>query len=110
MDEVEILSGLFNGRTTGTPLSAIIRNKDTISAHYMPWKGLQGRAMQTFGYVRYKGFNDYRGGGHFPRSPDSTTGVAGAVAKQILEEQQIFIGAHIDSIMTSKILDLTRQI
>ncbi|NLM72757.1 MAG: chorismate synthase [Clostridiaceae bacterium] len=103
MDEVEILSGLFNGRTTGTPLSAIIRNKDTISAHYNAMERLARPGHADFsGYVRYKGFNDYRGGGHFSGRLTAPLVFAGAVAKQILEEQQIFIGAHIDSILDIK--------
>ena len=66
-DRPEILSGLFEGRTTGTPLCAVIRNGDQHSGDYAAIRTLArpGHADYT-GHVRYKGFQDYRGGGHFP--------------------------------------------
>ena len=66
-DQPEILSGLFEGRTTGTPLCAIIRNSDQHSKRLRRYQGsgASGHADYT-GHVRYHGCNDYRGGGHFP--------------------------------------------
>ena len=63
-DQVEILSGLFEGKTCGTPLCAVIRNTDTRSKDYQPDLPRPGHADYA-GHVRYDGCNDYRGGGHF---------------------------------------------
>ncbi|WP_195265144.1 MULTISPECIES: chorismate synthase [unclassified Clostridium] len=98
-DLPEILSGYFEGKTTGTPLCAIIRNADTRSKDYNKTKDYMrpGHADYT-GYMRYDGFNDYRGGGHFSGRITANLVFAGAVCKQILEKEGIFIGAHISSI------------
>lgn len=102
-DEFEIISGFFDNRTTGTPLCAIIKNTDKISAHYseIQAKMRPGHADYT-GYVKYKGFNDYRGGGHFSGRITAPLVLAGAIAKQILEERGVVIGSHIQSIGSIK--------
>lgn len=102
-DIPEILSGYFNNKTTGTPLCAIIRNGDTRSKDYGKLKDLMrpGHADYT-GFVRYSGFNDYRGGGHFSGRITAPLVFAGAVCKQILEKKGIYIGAHINSIKNIK--------
>jgi chorismate synthase len=99
MDTPEILSGYFEGYTTGTPLCAIIRNRDTHSKDYDDLKNLMrpGHADYT-GVMRYNGFNDYRGGGHFSGRLTAPLVFAGAICKQILAESDIVIGAHIKSI------------
>lgn len=99
LDAPEILSGFFEGKTTGTPLCGIIRNADTRSKDYSKTKNLMrpGHADHT-GNVRYNGFNDYRGGGHFSGRITAPLVFAGAICKQILESKGIFIGAHINSI------------
>lgn len=98
-DKPEILSGLFEGKTTGAPLTMIIRNQDTRSRDYGKLKDVMrpGHADYT-GYVKYKGFNDYRGGGHFSGRLTAPLVFAGAVAKQLLEAQGIKVGAHITQI------------
>lgn len=98
-DIPEILSGFFNERTTGTPLCGIIRNKDTHSKDYSNLKDLMrpGHADYT-GNVRYSGFNDYRGGGHFSGRVTAPIVFAGAICIQILEQMGITIGAHIKSV------------
>jgi len=98
-DDFEILSGYFCGRTTGSPLSAVIFNRDTKSRDYEELKLLPrpGHADYT-GFVKYGGFNDYRGGGHFSGRLTAPLVFAGAVAKQVLKMQNIIIASHIKSI------------
>ena len=98
-DIPEIVSGLFEGHTTGTPLCAVIRNTDTRSKDYAKTKDLArpGHADYT-GFMRYQGYNDYRGGGHFSGRLTAPLVFAGAVAKQILAAEGITVGAHIRSI------------
>lgn len=98
-DRFEILSGYFNGRTTGTPLSSVIYNTDKRSGDYEAMKSVMrpGHADYT-GHVKYSGFNDYRGGGHFSGRITAPLVFAGAIAKQMLSEKDIIIGSHIKSI------------
>ncbi len=98
-DSFEIISGYFNNKTTGTPLCAIISNKDKRTQDYDKIKSClrPGHADYT-GYVKYKGFNDYRGGGHFSGRLTAPLVFAGAIAKQILMKSNIIIVSHILSI------------
>lgn len=98
-DLVEIISGYFNNRTTGTPLCAIIRNRDKKSKDYEKIKSIlrPGHADYT-GYEKYDGFNDHRGGGHFSGRLTAPLVFAGAIAKQILMKDNIVIGSHVFSI------------
>ena len=96
-DQVQILSGLFEGRTCGTPLCAVIANTDTRSKDYQNDMPRPGHADYT-GFVRYEGCNDYRGGGHFSGRLTAPLVFAGAVAKQILKQHGVTVGAHIASI------------
>lgn len=98
-DQFEIISGYFNNRTTGTPLCAIIQNSDIKSADYGILKSVMrpGHADLT-GRIKYNGFNDYRGGGHFSGRLTAPLVFAGAVAKQILKRKNINFVSHIKSI------------
>lgn len=98
-DMPQILSGIYNNRTTGTPLCAMIQNTDTHSSDYANVKTLArpGHADYT-GAKRYQGFNDVRGGGHFSGRLTAPLVFAGAVCGQILERRGIYTGAHIASI------------
>ena len=95
-DAVEIQSGFFNGYTTGTPLCARIANSDQHSKDYSILKDKMRPGHGDYaGYVRYQGYNDYRGGGHFSARLTAPLVFAGAVAKQALAEHGITVGAHI---------------
>lgn len=95
-DMPNILSGIYNGYTTGTPLAAFINNSDTHSQDYGNIAKLArpGHADYT-GALRYKGFNDVRGGGHFSGRLTAPLCFAGAVCGQILERRGIYTGTHI---------------
>lgn len=95
-DEVELLSGLYNGRTTGAPICGLIRNTDARSGDYEEMSRLMrpGHADYT-GYIRYKGFNDIRGGGHFSARLTAPIVFAGAIAQQYLDTVGVTIGSHI---------------
>lgn len=102
-DVPEILSGIFNGITTGSPISMIIRNKDKKSRDYSKIKDIMRPGHADFpGYVRYNGFNDYRGGGHFSGRITAPLVFAGALAKEILKGRGIVIGSHIKQIGSVK--------
>ncbi len=84
-DYPEFLSGLYNGRTTGTPLTIVFKNENAHSSDYPLFMSIPRPGHADFsGRVRYHGFNDPRGGGHF--SGRLTLGIvaAGVVAKKIL--------------------------
>jgi len=95
-DTPEILSGVFNGRTTGGPILVFIRNKDVDSSFYeeVKKKPRPGHADYP-AMVKYWGFNDYRGGGH--NSGRLTAGVvaAGAFAKRLLSLFDVRVYAYI---------------
>jgi len=98
-DKYKILSGIFNGKTTGTPLCVVIENNDQKSKDYEEIRNIMrpGHADYT-GYIKYKGFNDYRGGGHFSGRLTAPIVFAGTIARQILESRGIIVGSHIWSI------------
>lgn len=98
-DQFEILSGFFNGKTTGTPLCSIIRNSNQKSRDYDKIKDIIRPSHGDFpGHIKYNGFNDYRGGGHFSGRITAPLVFAGAVAKHILEKQGITVASHIKRI------------
>ncbi len=90
-DRVEILSGVFGGKTTGTPISLLIRNEDVDSSPYEEWKEVFRPGQADFTYQAKFGIRDYRGGGR--ASARETVGrvAAGAVAKKILGKEKIEI-------------------
>ena len=102
-DVPEILSGVFDGKTTGTPLCAIIHNSDHHSKDYAKTRFLARPSHGDYtGFVRYQGCNDYRGGGPFSGRLTAPLVFAGAVAKQLLAQRGITVGAHISQIGTVK--------
>lgn len=98
-DSVRILSGVFEGRATGTPLCGIIENSDTRSGDYEAMKVLARPGHADYsGYVRYNGFNDHRGSGHFSGRITAPLVFAGAVAKLMLKESGVTVRARIREI------------
>jgi chorismate synthase len=95
-DEYQILSGVFRGVTTGSPIAVVIPNRDTKSADYDELASLArpGHADYT-AYVKYGGFADRRGGGHFSGRVTAALCAVGAIAASALREKGIRIGTHI---------------
>ncbi len=97
-DKFEILSGVFNGFTTGTPITILIPNQNTISKDYseIAATARPGHADYT-AQCKYHGFQDYRGGGHFSGRVTAALVATGAIAISALERKGIKIGTHIAS-------------
>ena len=95
-DGFSIVSGVFNGRTTGTPICILIPNANTKSGDYEKTKNLPrpGHADYT-AQCKYHGFQDYRGGGHFSGRITAALVAAGAIAISALRAKGITIGSHI---------------
>ncbi len=95
-DEVKIVSGVFNGRTTGTPITLLIANQDQHSRDYgeLAYKARPGHADFT-AQMKYHGFQDFRGGGHFSGRITAGLVAAGAIAIKALRAKGIHIGTHI---------------
>lgn len=98
-DEVRILSGVFEGHTTGTPLSFMILNQDQQSKDYESMRFIlrPGHADYT-AYANYRGFQDHRGGGSFSGRLTAVIHAAGGFAMQLLKKKEIVIVAHALSI------------
>jgi len=98
-DAFEILSGFFEDHTTGAPLAIVIRNTNQRSRDYSKVKDVlrPGHADWT-AFKKYRGFQDYRGGGHFSGRLTAGLVFAGAVAQQVLKTENIEVGALIKSI------------
>ena len=93
-DAFRIVSGIFEGRTTGTPLAILIPNTDTRSGDYSRGAFRPGHADYAAN-VKYHGFEDYRGGGHFSGRITAALVAAGAVVIPALERKGILAGTHI---------------
>ena len=98
-DLVEVLSGVFEGKTTGAPLAMVIRNSDQHSKDYESIRYTPRPSHGDYaGFIKSKGCLDYRGGGHFSGRLTAPLVAAGAVAKQVLAGRGVQVGAHISSI------------
>lgn len=95
-DKVKILSGVFNGKTTGTPITFMIENQDTRSRDYgeLAYKARPAHADFP-AQMKYHGFQDFRGGGHFSGRITAGIVAAGAVTINALACKGIKIGTHI---------------
>ena len=109
-DRFEVLSGIFNGYTSGAPINIFIYNRDVDSRHYEEFrvKPRPSHADYT-AYVKYHGYNDYRGGGIFSGRLTAAMIVAGTVAKKLLERYGIEVLAHtysVGSLVVGKDVDI----
>jgi len=98
-DEVEILSGVFQGHTTGAPIAMVAWNRDVDSGPYELLKDIPRPGHGDYpARIRYRGFNDYRGGGLISGRTTVAFVMAGAVAKRLLGQARIEVLAHSQSI------------
>ena len=93
-DAVEILSGVFEGKTTGAALAMLIRNEDQRSKDYSEFKNLFRPGHADYTYFKKYGIRDYRGGGRSSGRETACRVAAGAVAKAILRNHKINIVAY----------------
>ena len=95
-DAFIIESGVFENKATGTPLCVLIPNSDQHSKDYSLLKDVMRPGHADYaGKIRYKGFNDYRGGGHFSGRLTAPLVFTGALAKTVLVQKGIVVGSHI---------------
>lgn len=98
-DIPHILSGMLDNVTTGAPLAMVIENTNTKSGDYSNLMTVLRPSHSDYpAYVKYGGNNDIRGGGHFSGRLTAPLVFAGSVAKQILSQMGVTIGAHIKQI------------
>ena len=103
-DMVKILSGVFNGSTTGAPICMIVENKEADSSDYETIKNLPrpGHADYT-SWIKYGGFGDFRGGGIFSGRATVALIMAGAVAKKLLRKYEVDVVAYTKAIGNVKL-------
>jgi len=95
-DEMNIVSGYFNNHTTGTPLCILMENNNTRSNDYAKTKDIMRPSHADYtANMKYLGYQDYRGGGHFSARLTAPLVAAGSIANQILRKKGIFIGSHL---------------
>ena len=94
-DEVKILSGVFDGKTLGTPISMLVWNKDVDSSPYERIKNVARPGQADFTYQMKYGIRDYRGGGRASGRETVARVAAGAIAKKILAMHDIQILGHV---------------
>ncbi len=98
-DAVKILSGVKNGRSEGTPIAIVIENTNVRSHDYNALENLARPGHADYaGHMKYDGFEDASGGGHFSGRLTAPIVACGAIAQHMLEEKGIYIGSHIQSL------------
>ena len=95
-DEIEFLSGVYNGRTTGTAVTLALRNTNTRSGDYAKTAALlrPGHADYT-AFAKYEGWQDARGGGHFSGRLTAAAVAAGALCEHVLQTLGVRVYTHI---------------
>lgn len=102
-DKVQIVSGFFQGRTTGTALTILIVNENTRSQDYKKTQGRLRPGHADFtAFEKYNSFQDWRGGGHFSGRLTAPLVAAGSICRQILENKGVYIGSHIEQLYDQK--------
>jgi len=98
-DEPKILSGVFRGKTTGAPVAVIIENRDVDSSYYEEIRNTPRPGHSDYpARIKYFGYNDYRGGGHFSGRLTVGVVIAGYFAKRLLEREGIEVRAYLKRI------------
>jgi len=97
-DEFEILSGVYEGVTTGTPIGIIIRNEDQKSKDYSHLVENYRPSHADFTYDEKYGFRDHRGGGRSSARETAARVIAGSIAKQLLQKENISVTAYVNSV------------
>ena len=97
-DTFEIVSGLFEGKTTGHPLTFIIRNEDALSIDYEYLRDTYRPSHADFTYQQKYGIRDYRGGGRSSARETAARVIAGAVAQQFLSQLDVTINAYVSQV------------
>lgn len=106
-DEYEIISGVFNGFTTGAALTILIKNSDVDSSSYEKIKDLARPSQADYpAFIKYKGFNDYRGSGTFSARLTAPVCAAAAIILKELEKKGITFETHLKKV--GKIIDEAR--
>ncbi len=100
-DEVEILSGIYLGKTTGAPISMVIRNTDCKSEHYDPIQHLLRPGHAGFSYLKKYGIYDHRGGGRASARETACRVAASVIAKKILEKFGVRVCAYLSTVGSS---------
>ncbi|MBU2477345.1 chorismate synthase [Candidatus Micrarchaeota archaeon] len=101
-DKVEILSGIFKGKTTGTPIALVIKNTDTDSSEYEKIKDLFRPGHADYTFFKKFGIRDFRGGGRASARETVARVAAGAIAKKILSKKGIKITGHVIQVYNVK--------
>lgn len=102
-DQVKIFSGVFEGKTTGTPISLVIFNEDQKSGDYGDIKNKFRPSHADYTYFKKYGIRDYRGGGRSSARETAMRVAAGAVARKVLEKENIEITGYLTQIGEKKI-------
>lgn len=101
-DEVEFLSGIFEGKTIGTPIGFIIRNEDQKSKDYSHLKDTFRPSHADFTYQAKYGIRDYRGGGRSSARETACRVVAGVIAQQVLDKIGVKVSAYVSAVGSVK--------
>ena len=95
-DKFKIVSGVINGKTTGTPVTILIPNENVKSGDYSGMRTVARPSHADYtAECKYHGFQDSRGGGHFSGRITAALVAAGAICKYALERKGIYIGTHV---------------